>query len=295
MGITRRSFIKHTAYAGVGISLTPWISANAFEPPAKFLNDIGVCTSIDNHVILESAGCSYVEETVGRFLVPEKDDVEFAIQFAKLKESKIAVESVNSFLPAKLKTVGSDVNEDALLAFVGTAFRRMKQSNIKQVVLGSSGSRNIPDGFDRAVARQQFVSFAKKFGDLAAKNQVTIVIEPLQRSESNFINTVQEGLDLVHEVNHPQVCLMADLFHMLRNEENGDAIINAGKLLRHTHIAEKEKRSPPGVKGDDFTPYFKALKKINYKGRISVEGTWTDMKTELPIAVQTIRTQAASV
>lgn len=295
MGISRRSFIKHTAYAGVGISLTPWISASALEPPTKFLNDIGVCTSIDNHAILESAGCSYVEETVGRFLGPEKNEAEFAIQFAKLKESKIAVESVNSFIPAKLKTVGPDVNEEAVLAFVDTAFRRMKQSNIKLVVLGSSGSRNIPEGFDRAQAQQQFTSFAKKIGSLAATNQVTIVIEPLQRSETNFINTVQEGLDFVHEVNHPLVCLMADLFHMLRNEENGEAIVNAGKLLRHVHIAEKETRSPPGVRGDDFTPYFKALKKINYKGRISIEGTWTDMKTELPLALQTIRTQAASV
>jgi sugar phosphate isomerase/epimerase len=295
MSISRRSFMKHAAYAGVGISLTPWMDASAVGMPAKFLNDIGVCTSIDNHALMESVGCHYVEETVGRFLVPEKSDAEFNIQFAKLKESKIAVESVNSFIPAKLKTVGPDVNEEALFTFVETAFRRMKQSNIKLVVLGSSGSRNIPEGFDRAVARQQFLSNAKKFADLAAKYQITIVIEPLQRSESNFINTVQEGLDLVREVNHPQLCLMADLFHMLRNGENGDAIVNAGKLLRHTHIAEKEKRSPPGVMGDDFTPYFAALKKINYKGRISVEGTWTDMKTELPKAIETIRAQAASV
>jgi len=294
MSISRRSFLKHSAYAGIGITLMPWIDTHALAP-AKFLQDIGVCTAMDNHTLLESLGCSYIEETVGRFLVPEKSEADFAIQFSKLKESKLTVEVVNVFIPAKLKSVGPDLNEDALLVFADTTFRRAKQANIKLVVLGSSGSRSIPDGFDHAMARQQFMSVAKKLGDLAAKYQITIVIEPLQRSETNFINTVQEGLDFVRDVHHPQICLMADLFHMLRNEENGDAIIQANKLIRHVHIAEKENRSPPGVKGDDFTPYFSALKKINYKGRISIEGTWTDMKTELPAAISAIRKQAASV
>ena len=294
MTIARRTFIKHTLYAGVGLSLSPWMNVQA-SAPAKFLNRIGVCASLENHVLLESLGCSYIEETVGRFLVPEKSEAEFTTQLNNLKQSKLAVEAVNVFIPAKLKSVGSEFNEEALLAFAEISFRRMKQANIKLVVLGSSGSRTIPDGFDRTIARQQFIGLTKKLGALAANYQVTIVIEPLQRSETNFINTVQEGLELVRDVNHPQVCLMADLFHMLRNGEDGAAIISAGKLIRHVHIAEKEKRSPPGVMGDNFTSYFAALKKINYKGRISIEGTWTDMKTEFPKAIQTIQSQAASV
>jgi sugar phosphate isomerase/epimerase len=61
--------------------------------------------------------------------------------------------------------------------------------------------------------------------------------------------------------------------------------------LKHTHIAEKEKRAAPGVAGDDFRSYFSALKKIGYKGKLSIECIWADMEKELPIALQTLQTQ----
>jgi sugar phosphate isomerase/epimerase len=63
-----------------------------------------------------------------------------------------------------------------------------------------------------------------------------------------------------------------------------------GHLIAHTHIAEKEKRSAPGVMGDDFSPFFKAYKEIGYQGRISIEGRWK--VEDLPKAFQVIRRQA---
>ena len=59
----------------------------------------------------------------------------------------------------------------------------------------------------------------------------------------------------------------------------------------HCHIAEKQDRTPPGVMGDDFKPYLNALKKINYKGRISLECRWKNLETELPVAVKVLREQ----
>jgi len=43
--------------------------------------------------------------------------------------------------------------------------------------------------------------------------------------------------------------------------------------------------------GDDFKPYLSALKKINYKGRVSLECRWKNMETELPVAVKTLQEQ----
>ena len=56
-----------------------------------------------------------------------------------------------------------------------------------------------------------------------------------------------------------------------------------------------EVRSAPGVKGDDFTPYFKALKQIGYKGAIALECNWKDFDKEVECGVAETEKQAASV
>ena len=84
------------------------------------------------------------------------------------------------------------------------------------------------------------------------------------------MNSVGEGADIVKAVNHPNIKLLVDIYHMLREGESPEEIIKAGKHIYHCHIAEKDKRTPPGAAGDDFKPYLRALKKINYSG-------WTEV------------------
>jgi len=88
------------------------------------------------------------------------------------------------------------------------------------------------------------------------------------------MTTVTEGVEIVDEVGHPAVQMVADIYHMLRENEFADAIRLAGKRVCHCHIAEREKRTPPGQIGDDFRSYFAALKSIAYKGLITIECTW---------------------
>jgi sugar phosphate isomerase/epimerase len=80
---------------------------------------------------------------------------------------------------------------------------------------------------------------------------------------------------------------------MLRENEGPEALVAAGPLLRHIHIAEKDRRTPPGVAGDDFTPYLQALRRARYAGAISMECRWDDLARELPAAVKTMREQIA--
>lgn len=80
---------------------------------------------------------------------------------------------------------------------------------------------------------------------------------------------------------------------MLMEGEGTDAIRRAGFLIHHCHIAEKEQRTPPGVHGEDFTEYFKALKEIGYMGKISIEYKWENIKSQLFTAIQTLKEQIA--
>jgi sugar phosphate isomerase/epimerase len=78
---------------------------------------------------------------------------------------------------------------------------------------------------------------------------------------------------------------------MKTEDEQPNAILKYGHLITHTHIAEKEGRTSPGVHGEDFRPYFEALKKIRYKGMISIECQWKNIDSQALIGLNTIKNQ----
>jgi sugar phosphate isomerase/epimerase len=97
-------------------------------------------------------------------------------------------------------------------------------------------------------------------------------------------------------VKHPNVRVLADLYHMTQKGEGPQSILKAGrKYLRHVHVAENARRTPPGVDGDDFTPYFRALKEIGYRGNISIECGWSDFRKQVGPAIQELQRQLKAV
>lgn len=286
--INRRKFIQSALLGSASVMVSrDLLAAGSFGKP--FSIELGICTGVDNTQLVKQNQYNFFEETVGKFFIPNESDGKFAENLTKLKSSGFPLYAVNSFLPGNLKCVGPDVNTEAILKYAETALSRMQQSSTKILVFGSGGSRKIPDGFDKEKAKQQFIDINQKIGPIAKKYGVTIVLEPLNYGETNLLNTVEEGIDYVNRINHPNIQLLADFYHMLRNGEPADSIAKAGKLIKHTHIAEKENRTAPGVAGDDFRPFFRALKEIKYKGKLSVECRWKDMEKELPLALKTIR------
>jgi sugar phosphate isomerase/epimerase len=255
---------------------------------------LGVCTSSVHAAVLKAAGCDYVEESVQGFLIPQEPESKFREKVRGLEGSPLPVLACNSFLPGSLKSVGPEARPEAIASYAETAFRRAREAGVRTVVFGSGASRAIPDGFDRAEARRQFVGLLKCLGPIARRYEVVIAIEPLNRDETNFINTVAEGAAIVREADHPSVRLLADIYHMLRENEGPDALVAAGPLLRHVHLAERERRTPPGAAGDDFTPYLRALRRIRYPGGLSLECRWDDIANELAGAIAALRAQIAA-
>lgn len=255
------------------------------------ITEIGICTSFTNGEIMRDAGYSYVEEGVSNFLVPTKSDEEFEKILEKTANYPLRVVVCNGFIPAKSKCVGPNVAQLQILDYMKIVFRRAKKAGVEMIVFGSGGSRSIPEDFSRDIARQQFVDLCKKMAPIAKRYNVTVVLEPLNSQECNFINSVAEGGEIVKEVNHPNFRLLADFYHMKMDNESPDNIIKYGGLIKHIHIAEKEKRSVPGTYNEDFRPYFEALKKINYSGKISIEAQWIDFNSQAPIAIKFINNQ----
>jgi sugar phosphate isomerase/epimerase len=82
---------------------------------------------------------------------------------------------------------------------------------------------------------------------------------------------------------------------MLMEGEGPAVIEKTKKKLIHCDIAEKLNRAPPGVSGDDFSPYLSMLKKIGYSGKIVLECRWTDLPTQLSSARLNLQKQIDDV
>lgn len=259
---------------------------------AQGLPQIGVATSFDNDSLLSSAGYVYIEESARKLLAPAVPDSTYRRQLARLKAMKLEVRSCNLFLPGTIRLIGPGATpEKEILGYVDTLMFRAREAGIKLIVFGSAGSRKLLDGMDREKSFHELVAISRKMAQVAAKYDRIIAIENLNSTEDNFLTTLEMVTRVVKTVDHPNFRITADIYHMKKESEDPEHIVKAAPWLVHCHIAEKEGRRAPGTQPDDFRPYFAALKKAGYKGRITIECSWKNMKEECKPALGYLQQQ----
>ncbi|HTN95861.1 MAG TPA: sugar phosphate isomerase/epimerase family protein, partial [Nordella sp.] len=122
-----------------------------------------------------------------------------------------------------------------------------------------------------AAERKRGFAFHRKAGDYAAKKNVRLTLEALNRFECYFLTTMQELADYLDEVGHPAVGGMYDTFHA--NIEEADpikAIRTIRRHMSHVHISEND-RGIPGKGHIDWPTTYKALKASKYDGWLTIE------------------------
>ncbi len=265
-------------------------SANAQKIPA-----LGLVESIEKDSLVYASGFTLIGETVGKMLSPSLTEEQFQANLAQIKKGKTKLYLCNVLFPGSIKIAGPEVDPKKVIDYLDQVFARAKKANVPVIVLGSGGSRRLPAGYDTEKAKTDFVALCKQMALVAKKHDITIAIESLNSTETNFLTTVQEAAEIVQKVNHPNFRLNADIYHMMKENEPPQHIIDAGKLIVHVEIAEKEKRTMPGVMGDDFRPYFRALKQIKYRGPIVIEARVSNANVEIPAAHLYLTKQLAEV
>jgi sugar phosphate isomerase/epimerase len=107
--------------------------------------------------------------------------------------------------------------------------------------------------------------------EYAEKKCVTLVLEPINRYETNVINNVDEGIHFIRELGSKRVKLVPDTFHMNIEERSiPDSLVTAREYIAYIHFADSN-RQAPGWGHIDFHEIFSALKRIDYEGPIGVE------------------------
>lgn len=245
----------------------------------------GAARPFSNASYLKSIGFDFIECAVSEVLMPTISNEEYEPHFQKFAAPPLPIRSCYCFIPGNFKLTGPEINHVGALKYAKVALQRADKLGIPFIVFGSGGARTFPDGFPKEEAVSQFISFCNGLAEILNEMNVTVVIEPLQKRETNLINSLSEGAEIIRAVGSKKVRLLADFYHMRSNGEEADGILKHGDLLYHCHIAEKIERRAPGTTDEDFSSYFAALKKIGYKGGISCECDWLNFESDAKNAI----------
>jgi len=122
------------------------------------------------------------------------------------------------------------------------------------------------------------VSNLHKASKLAHERNLNIALEPLNRFESDMVNTAEDVMRLIEDINHPAAKAMLDGFHMSIEERDFEkAITRTGDKLIHVQVSENYRGTP----GTGLTPWLafkQGLTNINYQGAVSIESFTPEVK-----------------
>jgi D-psicose/D-tagatose/L-ribulose 3-epimerase len=130
----------------------------------------------------------------------------------------------------------------------------------------------------RRIEWERAVVNLRKVCEMAKDHDQAIALEPLNRFESDLVNTADDVARLVGDIAHPAAKIMLDSFHMSLEERNPEeAIVLAGDNLIHLQVSENYR----GVPGTGQTPWHlikRGLQRINYEGVVSIESFTPEVK-----------------
>ena len=246
----------------------------------------GLCTDIKNVKEVEQLGFDYIDGKLNQIALLEEEEFESILKL--FKNQRLRMERAALLLPKTLSVMGDAYNEKQLRDYLSVAFDRMDKLGCNLVVFGSGKSRNFPPSMRWQDAFLSLVNVTKLIGEIALEHSIEIAIEPLNREETNMINTLCEGAALQAEVNMKNVGLLADSYHMRKEGEDLKRIIYCSPLV-HTHIAMKEGRRYPTEAKAEVREFFSVLKEVGYDGTMSIEAKSDDWKSDSIKALKVLR------
>ncbi|PZX47812.1 sugar phosphate isomerase/epimerase family protein [Algoriphagus chordae] len=137
-------------------------------------------------------------------------------------------------------------------------------------IIGSMQGNVLP-GNNREETMSWLSEGLNQLGKHAESKGVTLIYEPLNRYETNLLNTIEAGSNFMDSLDTKSVKLLADLFHMNIEEGNlEESILNWGKNIGHLHFADSNRRAM-GFGHTSMKEIADALKTIGYAGYASAE------------------------
>lgn len=227
-------------------------------------------------------------------LVPEPEDDLDTAELARICKG----EGLDIVLAARVSLQRSIASEDYACRQGGIDYLKFcieAANNIGAKIIGGplygeplvfAGRPPYPWTADQIKARAaRTIEALAQIAPIAASADKVFGLEPLNRFETDIVNTTSQAIEIVDAVNSPGLGVLLDTFHMNMEERSiPDAIRATGSRLVHFQANENH-RGFPGTGNMDWTAIARALHQVSYAGPISLEPfRREDDRIALPIA-----------
>lgn len=277
MVMDRRQFLGSTLSAAAGMNAAAQVPAPSQPPVRK--------AKITSSVMLWTLKGSF-EEKIQIAAKAGLQSVELVAEHVKWSDTQIEEmkKFVRSFNLSMDTIIGQPDWKNRPVSMVDPAQRANFLKDIEQAIV-SAKKLEIPqiilisgDAIPGKTYAEQYASLlegSKRAGDLAAKANVTLIVEPLNARVNHkgfFLTNCQEGLRLMKETDNPHVKLLFDIYH--EQVQVGDVTRTIREAMPYTavfHIADNPGRNDPGTGEINYPNVYKAIQKAGYTGYICME------------------------
>ncbi len=130
----------------------------------------------------------------------------------------------------------------------------------------------------RKVEWERAVKNLRTVCQMAEEKGLSIALEPLNRFESDLINTTDDLMRLIEDISHPAAQVLLDGFHMSIEEKDMEAAIRrVGDKLIHVQVSENH-RGIPGTGQTQWDSFKRGLEAVHYEGVVSIESFTPDVQ-----------------
>lgn len=166
---------------------------------------------------------------------------EFDALRRELDDAGIGCRGLNAYCPAELVISGPGANADAASSYARRLLPRARALGVKVVGIGSPFSRILPDGYDRVMARHQAIHFFRATGEVFAMAGIQVCVEALGRCYCNWINRVDEAIEIAQAVASAGVGVVVDFYNM-EHEGEANRSFSEGEMGRilHAHLSDDD-------------------------------------------------------
>lgn len=201
------------------------------------------------------------------------DSVDVAALRSVLQGNKLSLAALGTgagWVVHKLRLTDPDAGiRDKAVAFISEIARKAGEFGAATIIGSMQGRIDSPT--PRSDAMGWLQDGVDRIARTAAAAGSLLLLEPLNRYETNVLTSVIDAADLLRKMAIPNVKLLCDLFHMnIEEADLGESLRKAGELVGHVHFADSNRRAI-GLGHLDVRPVMVALREIAYAGYLSAE------------------------
>ena len=240
-------------------------------------------TLLYGYAVAMRCGYAYIEASVGAIWDLTADELSALSE--RVRDGSFRLRACNSFVPPTLPLCTADPAD--VEAFVYDTMQKLDRLDVRTVIFGSGQARQAPDGMARQTAEARILDFLRLCSRIGRPYGIATAIEPLNRTETNMIHTVGDGVRFMDAVGADNVRLLPDLFHMAMEREDPAVLLPLRDRIVHLHASEAPGRVFPGKFGGAYLRRCgDTLREAGWTGSVTVECVFGAFETEAEQSIQ---------